>query len=428
MAETKKSTQLDWFTTLMPAAEEQTQLDWLYSTQLFGIKLGLDNVRKLLRELELPPEGQKFIHVAGTNGKGSVCAFIHSILSAAGVNAGLFTSPHLVQFRERIRDAERMISPQENAEGLIRLREQINGWDPHPTFFEITFAHAMEWFRQRKHEWVVLETGLGGRLDATNTVMPVVTVITSISIDHQGLLGESLREIAREKAGIIKPGVPVLTIKQHPDVMEVISATAREREAPLLVVTTPVRGYEMGLAGQHQLWNAALAIAALKSAGLRFPDAILRKGIKEVQWPARFHRLDFDERLVLDGAHNIDAIDNLVRTWQQKYPGEKATIVFGATAGRDIGTMLRSLQPLAARWLFTGFQSQRAAPPEQLREVQASLFGRSVETHEHADPSSALADAKNYKERILITGSLYLAGEVLALTRGEEQFFRGSAQ
>ena len=412
----------------MPAAQEKTQLDWLYSTQLFGIKLGLDNVRKLLREMDLPAEGQKFIHVAGTNGKGSVCAFIHSILKAGGVNAGLFTSPHLIQFRERIRDGERMMSQQENADGLKKLRERVKDWDPHPTFFELTFAHAMDWFRQREHEWVVLETGLGGRLDATNTMKPAVTVITSVSMDHQSMLGDSLREIAREKAGIIKPGVPILTIKQHPDVMEIISMTAREREAPLYVITTPVRGYEMGLAGQHQLWNAALAIAALKAAGFRFKDSILREGVKNVHWPARFQRLDKEERLILDGAHNIDSADNLARTWWQKYPGEKASIVFGAASSKDIRAILRALQPIAARWHFTDFESPRSAPPEQLKEVQASLYGQAVETFVHSHPAAALMAAKKGKERVLITGSLYLAGEVLAHVRGEEKLFQATSQ
>jgi len=412
----------------MSAAQEKTQLDWLYSTQLFGIKLGLDNVRKLLRELDLPADGQKFIHVAGTNGKGSVCAFIHSILKASGINAGLFTSPHLIQFRERIRDSERMMTQQENAAGLAKLRELVKEWDPHPTFFELTFAHAMQWFQQREHEWVVLETGMGGRLDATNTVMPAVTVITSISMDHQAFLGESLREIAREKAGIIKPGVPVITIKQHPDVMDVISLTAREREAPLYVVTTPVRGYEMGLAGQYQLWNAALAIAAIKSAGFRFKDAVLREGIKKVHWPARFQRLDKEERLILDGAHNIDSAENLARTWIQKYPGEKASIVFGAASSKDVRAMLRALQPIAARWHFTDFESPRSAPPEQVREVQAALYGQAVETFVHDKPTAALAAAKKSKERILITGSLYLAGEVLAHVRGEEKLFQATSQ
>jgi len=412
----------------MSAAQEKTQLDWLYSTQLFGIKLGLDNVRKLLRELDLPAEGQKFIHVAGTNGKGSVCAFIHSILKASGINAGLFTSPHLIQFRERIRDSERMMTQQENAVGLAKLRELVKEWDPHPTFFELTFAHAMQWFQQREHEWVVLETGMGGRLDATNTVMPAVTVITSISMDHQAFLGESLREIAREKAGIIKPGVPVITIKQHPDVMDVISLTARERSAPLYVVTTPVRGYEMGLAGHYQLWNAALAITAVKSAGFRFKDSVLRDGIKKVHWPARFQRLDKEERLILDGAHNIDSAENLARTWSQKYPGEKASIVFGAASSKDVRAMLRALQPIAARWHFTDFESPRSAPPEQVREVHASLYGQAVETFVHDKPAAALAAAKKSKERVLIAGSLYLAGEVLAHVRGEEKLFQATSQ
>ena len=407
---------------------EKTLLDWLYSTQLFGIKLGLDNVRKLLREMELPVEGQKFIHVAGTNGKGSVCAFIHSIMKSAGLNAGLFTSPHLIQFRERVRDTERMIESFEIVAKLAALRTKVTEWDPHPTFFELTFALALDWFRDRKNEWVVLETGLGGRLDATNVLKPEVTVITSVSMDHQGLLGESLREIAREKAGIIKPGIPVLTIKQHPDVMDIISMTARERGAPLQVVTTPVRGYELGLAGQHQLWNAALAVAALKAVGLRFPDTVLRAGLKQVDWPARFQRLDADNRVILDGAHNIDSAETLVRTWQQKFPGEKASIVFGAASSKDVRAILRAMQPIAARWHFTGFQSTRSASPSQIREVLAAMFGPSVETHVHESPDLAIAAAKKGKERTLITGSLYLAGEVLAHVRGEEKLFQASAQ
>ncbi|MBL9145818.1 MAG: bifunctional folylpolyglutamate synthase/dihydrofolate synthase [Verrucomicrobiaceae bacterium] len=407
---------------------EKTLLDWLYSTQLFGIKLGLDNVRKLLREMELPDEAQKFIHVAGTNGKGSVCAFIHSIMKSGGINAGLFTSPHLIQFRERVRDTERMINSSEIVQKLEALRSKVTEWDPHPTFFELTFALALDWFRDRKNEWVVLETGLGGRLDATNALKPEVTVITSVSMDHQGLLGESLREIAREKAGIIKPGIPVLTIKQHPDVMEIISMTARERGAPLQVVTTPVRGYELGLAGQHQLWNAALAVAALKAVGLRFPESVLRAGLKQVDWPARFQRLDADNRMILDGAHNIDSAETLVRTWQQKFPGEKASIVFGAASSKDVRAILRAMQPIAARWHFTGFQSTRSAPPAHIREVLAAMFGPSVETHVHESPDLAIAAAKKGKERTLITGSLYLAGEVLAHVRGEEKLFQATAQ
>jgi len=189
-----------------------------------------------------------------------------------------------------------------------------------------------------------------------------------------------------------------------------------------------VRGYELGLAGQHQLWNAALAVAALKAAGFRFKDPVLREGLKTVHWPARFQRLDKEERLILDGAHNVDSADNLARTWWQKYPGEKASIVFGAAASKDIRAILRALQPIAARWHFTDFESPRSAPPEQLKEVQASLYGQAVETFVHSKPSAALVAAKKSKERVLITGSLYLAGEVLAHVRGEEKLFQATSR
>ncbi|MDB6138073.1 MAG: bifunctional folylpolyglutamate synthase/dihydrofolate synthase [Verrucomicrobiaceae bacterium] len=412
----------------MPATPaEQTQLDWLYSTQLFGVKLGLENTHKLLEAMHLPAPEQKFIHVAGTNGKGSVCALIHSILNASGIGAGLFTSPHLIQFRERIRDQERMINREETTDGLRKMRELVKDWDPHPTFFELTFALALEWFARRENDWVVLETGMGGRLDATNAILPKVTVITAVSLDHQQILGNTLAEIAGEKAGIIKPGIPVVTIKQSPEVMEVISRTARERGAPLMVVTTPVRGYELGLAGQHQLWNAALAVGALKVLGMRLTEPVLRHGLKNVHWPARFQRLD-QERVILDGAHNIDSADTLVRTWMHRYPGEKAAIVFGATDSKDIRAIIRALQPIAGCWHFTGFKSPRAARPEQLHEVQDCAFGKTVECHVHQTPAAALAAAKKGKARVLVTGSLYLAGEILAHVRGEDALFQSSAQ
>ncbi|MBL9133371.1 MAG: hypothetical protein JNG86_19325, partial [Verrucomicrobiaceae bacterium] len=208
-------------------------LDWLYGTQLFGIKLGLESVRRLLDELGLPRPGQKFIHVAGTNGKGSTCAFLHSILKEAGINAGLFTSPHLVQFGERIRDTRRCISEDEIEAGLTRIRNHVRGWEPHPTFFEITFVLALDWFARHDIEWIVLETGMGGRLDATNAVTPVVSVITPIGWDHMQFLGDTLEKIAAEKAGIIKPRVPIVTQTQSSEALEVIRQAAHEQGAPL---------------------------------------------------------------------------------------------------------------------------------------------------------------------------------------------------
>ncbi|MGZ5003432.1 MAG: bifunctional folylpolyglutamate synthase/dihydrofolate synthase, partial [Chthoniobacterales bacterium] len=182
-------------------------LAWLFGTQLFGIKLGLENIQRLLRTLNLPGE-QRIIHVAGTNGKGSVCAMIDSILRAQGYRSGLFTSPHLVTFRERIRVKGEMISEDEVAHGLTSIRQLVADWDPHPTFFEIATALGLQHFKNKHCEIVVLETGMGGRLDATNAVTPVVSVITPIDYDHQKWLGNSLGEIAAEKAGIIKPHVP----------------------------------------------------------------------------------------------------------------------------------------------------------------------------------------------------------------------------
>jgi dihydrofolate synthase/folylpolyglutamate synthase len=401
----------------------QKEIDWLYSTQFYGIKLGLDNVQRLLSELKLPAAGQKFIHVAGTNGKGSTCAFMHSILKAAGINAGLFTSPHLIQFGERIRDAERMITSDEIAAGVVRLRERVAGWDPHPTFFELTLALALEWFAQRGNPWVVLETGLGGRLDATNAITPAVSVITPIGRDHMDMLGDTLAKIAAEKAGIIKPGVPVVTMRQDAEALDVISRVAAEREAPLTVVETPW-DKETGLAGPHQRWNAAMAVAALRAAGFNFDDEVIVRGLREVQWPARFQKVG---GCIIDGAHNIDAARVLAQTWSEQFPNEKAEIVFGAVAGKDTAAVLRELAPIAACWHFTGFESPRALTPEALRDIWNGLGLEARAVSMHARVVDALGVVKP-EARVLIAGSLYLAGEALALMENKAAAFEKSAQ
>ncbi|HEY1052524.1 MAG TPA: folylpolyglutamate synthase/dihydrofolate synthase family protein [Prosthecobacter sp.] len=403
-----------------PAA--QKEIDWLYSTQLFGIKLGLDNMHRLLREMGLPAPGQKFIHVAGTNGKGSTCAFMHAILQAAGINAGLFTSPHLIHFGERIRDAERMITPNEIASGITRLRERVAGWDPHPTFFELTLALALEWFAQRGNPWVVLETGLGGRLDATNALTPAVSVITPIGWDHMDMLGDTLAKIAAEKAGIIKNGVPVVTLPQEPEAMEAIADTAAERGAPLTI--TGAWEEQPGLAGPHQRLNAGMAVAALRSAGFGFDEDVIRRGLREVQWPARFQKAG---RHIIDGAHNIDAARVLTDTWREKFGGQKATIIFGAVAGKDTAGVLRELASIAERWHFTGFESPRALAPERLREIWDGLGFDARPVHMHARIADAL-QAIQPDDRVLIAGSLYLAGEALALLEGKAAAFEVSAQ
>ncbi len=401
----------------------QSEIDWLYGTQFFGIKLGLDNVQRLLRELNLPVAGQKFIHVAGTNGKGSTCAFIHSILKAAGINAGLFTSPHLIHFGERIRDAERMISSAEIATGIARLRERVAGWNPHPTFFELALALALEWFGQRGNPWVVLETGLGGRLDATNAITPAVSVITPIGWDHMDMLGDTLAKIAAEKAGIIKPGVPVITMPQHPEALEVIQHAAAERGAPLTIVEAPWEG-ETGLAGTHQRWNAAMAVAAIRAAGLTFDENVIACGLREVQWPGRFQKIG---NIIIDGAHNLEAAQVLAQTWREQFPNDKAEVIFGAVSGKDTAAVLRELAPIVANWHFTGFESPRALPAESLRKIWTGLGLETRPVTVHSRIADAL-QAVNAHACILIAGSLYLAGEALALLENKTEAFERSAQ
>jgi dihydrofolate synthase/folylpolyglutamate synthase len=402
----------------------QKEIDWLYSTQLFGIKLGLDNAQRLLRELGLPAGGQKFLHVAGTNGKGSTCAFMHSILKQAGINAGLFTSPHLVHFGERIRDAERMISSDEISAGINRLRERVSGWNPHPTFFELTLALALEWFARRGNPWVVLETGLGGRLDATNALLPAVSVITPIGWDHMDMLGDTLAKIAAEKAGIIKPGVPVITMTQETEALQVIQTTAVERAAPLTVLET-AWSRETGLPGPHQRWNAAMAVAALKAAGFDFAENVILSGLREVEWPARFQKIR--PGVVIDGAHNLDAARVLVRTWQDQFPQQRAQVVFGAVAGKDVSGVLREIASIVEGWHFTSFGSPRALPAEELCRVWEGLGLEPRPLAAHASVAEAL-HAAGGAQPVLIAGSLYLAGEAIALIEGQADAFERSAQ
>jgi dihydrofolate synthase/folylpolyglutamate synthase len=283
----------------------------------------------------------------------------------------------------------------------------VCGWDPHPTFFELAFALALDWFARRGLEWIVLETGLGGRLDATNAITPVVSVITPIGWDHMQILGDTLAKIASEKAGIIKPSVPFITQTQDQEALDVLLETARKKTAPLTLVTEPCE-LPLGLSGPHQRWNAALALAALRAAGLDLPQDRLEAGLKLVEWPARFQRLRAD--VILDGAHNLDAARVLAQTWREQFPLQKATIVFGAVAGKDISAVLHELAPLAAAWHFTHFDSPRAMTTEELQNI---LGVSDVPVFHHSNLITALDATQNASPR-LITGSLYLAGEVLA--------------
>jgi len=397
-------------------------LDWLFSTQMFGIKLGLENPRRLLKEyLAYPSHGARVIHVAGTNGKGSTCAMIDSIARACGWRCGLFTSPHLIDYRERIKVSGVEI-PQDACTAMLTELKDLSGrMEFHPTFFEITLALAMRWFRERDCELIVLETGMGGRLDATTAVPADVCVITPVGLDHTQWLGDSLETIAAEKAGVIVPGKPVVSAPQEYSVRQVLEREANERRAPLEFVAEPLSGYGLALAGEHQRWNAALAVAALHLAGLPLNTDSVRYGLAQVNWPGRFDRIRPD--VVLDGAHNPHSAKALVETWNAVFPNRKAAFVFSAVAAKDIPGMLAILAPIAARFFFCPVDTPRAVAAGEL----ASDLPPDAPPHEIYDTfQAAFAAAQAHGPPILVAGSLFLVGEARAFLMDSE--FQSSAQ
>ena len=400
---------------------------WLYSTQSVGIKLGLENITRLLGCLGVNTaprrgSGPTVFHVAGTNGKGSVCAMLDAVCRVAGLRTALFISPHLISFRERILLDGVSISEADVATGLTRIRELIAAWPQHPTFFEITTALALVWFQEQQAEVIVLETGLGGRLDATNAITPAVAVLTALSLDHQQYLGDTLEEIAAEKAGIMKPGVPVVCALQPPSAIRVIEESAVRLGCSLTWAVKPV-AFAVGLAGSHQKFNAALALAALDAAALSLSQSAIEQGLREVVWPGRFQQIEGPDgvSLVLDGAHNEAAAGRLVQTWQEIHGEERPVILLGALRDKDVAAICRELASLAAVFVVAPVHSVRSCPAEALAQmVREAAHGTPCRVASSVEEGLALAqtEARKSNRRVLITGSLFLIGETLALLNG----------
>jgi dihydrofolate synthase/folylpolyglutamate synthase len=469
-----------------PPPTYREALAWLYSLQRFGIKLGLENTRRLIAELtrsgglqsavysgggfqaavgDLPPPDSygvpraialpwKVIHVAGTNGKGSVCAMIDSICRAQGYRTGLFTSPHLITFRERIRINGELVSENTVANGLTTIRNLVADWDPHPTFFEVTTALALKHFSdpagrgakrdseqpdRDKLDVVILETGIGGRLDATNAIHSDVSVITQIEFDHKEWLGNTLAEIASEKAGIIKPRIPVVAAPQRPEAEKVIRARAADCEALLQFVTDSYDDSPIALPGDHQKQNAAVAIAALHAAKIDVDDSAIARGLATVDWPARFQK--WDERTIIDGAHNPAAARVLVETWREIFGDQKATLILAALSDKNLRGICEALAPITDSVILPKIRSDRATAPGQLTEILTSIpgfcrAGASPAGNRSGRPTisitrsvgEALDLAHTKPNPILITGSLHFAGEILAHLRGEPGAFEECAQ
>jgi len=388
-------------------------LAWLFGTQTFGIKLGLENTRRLLAACGQPQEKLRFLHVAGTNGKGSTCAMMDSILRAAGYRTALYTSPHLVDFRERLRVDGQMIPESSVAEGLTLLRDASEGWEQAPTFFELATVLAAWWFAREEAEFVVWETGMGGRLDATNSVTPLVSVIMPVGLDHQTWLGETISLIAAEKAGIIKPGVPVVSAPQAGEVCAVLEAKAVEVGAQVGFVSAPWDAGRVGLAGAHQRWNAAVAIAALRVAGAELGEEAIRSGLARVKWPGRFQRAG--AALVIDGAHNPSATEVLVATWREVFGNVKARLVFGVLSDKDASALLHVLRAIADEVWLVPVAGARGASVDELRPAAEAAGFTVVHT---STIEEVLAGEPSDRAPVLVTGSLFLAGEVLALLEG----------
>jgi len=392
--------------------EYKEAIDWLFGTQQFGIKLGLEGPRVLLKDfLAFPKHGVKVAHVAGTNGKGSVCAMMERVARACGRRTGLFTSPHLIDYRERIQVSGEMISEERCAELLTEVRAVCERLETHPTFFEITLALAMRWFGERSCELIILETGMGGRLDATTAVPADVCVITPIGMDHTQWLGDTLAKVAGEKAGIFLEGVPAVSAPQDKEARIVLEKEANERRTPLRFIDEPLEGYGIALAGAHQKWNAAVALAALHDLGIRMGYESVAEGLAKVSWPGRFEKItDQGTEVILDGAHNPHAARVLRATWLEKYGEGIGTLVFGAVESKDVSGILKELHGLNARMIFCKVGTMRGLPVDEL--LKALPEGAQAECH--GNFYDAMEAARKHGDPVLVAGSLFLVGEARA--------------
>ncbi len=397
-------------------------LKFLYSLQLFGANFGLERVRKLAELSGNPQEKLRFIHVAGTNGKGSTCAMLESIYRAAGLRVGLFTSPHLVSFRERIQLNRQLISEKE----LIQLVRKIQPWlkefsaENHPTMFEVVAVMALVFFAEQKCDLVIWETGLGGRLDATNIVTPIASIITNIAFDHTQWLGDTLGKIAAEKAGIIKPGVPIITAEDKLEALNVLEETARRNNALLVQIAEPSTFNLQpltSLIGEHQKQNAALALATIEVLQKQIPitPKQIQTGLKKVYWPGRLQLIERGaQKILLDGAHNLAGIETLCAALKKDASTFSAvTLIVGLLGDKDWRPMCQLLAPLAAEIFTVPVSSERTADAHEL----AKVFRAANPAAKTVVLKNLLAAINASKDRpfVVIAGSLYLIGEALEL-------------
>jgi dihydrofolate synthase/folylpolyglutamate synthase len=409
-------------------------IDYLFGLQKYGIKFGLSKTSNLLHSFGNPHNGRKYVHIAGTNGKGSVAAFIASILKEAGFKVGFYSSPHLVRFTERFRINDEEISRKKATDLIWELKDAFDLSEP-PTFFEGVTAMALVYFAREGTDIDIMEVGMGGRLDATNVITPLVSVITNIALEHQFFLGNRLLDIAGEKAGIIKEGVDVVTGATQTKVIRLIESIAKEKGAPLWRVDKDIKyrqtasglhykglkrrfkEFQLGLTGGFQARNAALALGVverLEDKGFQVSSENIKEGLKKAKWPGRMHVVSQRPMILLDGAHNPRAVRELARAVKSTFTYRRLILVIGVMEDKDIRTLLQGIVPIADYVIYTRPVYYRAASPEILMQKAGSperpgemlpLLTESIDRARNmADPN----------DMILITGSLFTVGEAMS--------------
>ena len=417
---------------MTPEKSYKNCLKTMYGFRRFGIKLGLATIKKILKGLQNPQRRYGCIHIAGTNGKGSVASSLASILSQAGYKTGLYTSPHLVRFNERVQVNNRPIS-NKNVLAAYNAVRQVHHGKREPTFFEFATAMALYEFGRQQVDWAVIETGMGGRLDATNVVAPELSIITNISLEHRDYLGDTLSRIAAEKAGIIKRRKPVITAIKQKSAREVVEQIAVQQNAPVYRLGRDFRvrrklpgtfsyygldhtwhDLQTALRGSHQADNAALVLAACellnrRKAKLELAD--IKKGLQTNRWPGRLETVSENPLIIMDGAHNQAAARNLARFLASNLAGSKLTLVIGILDDKPYKAMLSSLLPLASRVVLTRAKIDRALDPVKLQEVAADFNLENVIVPNVVQAVRHAIDTSSTEDAICIAGSLYVVGE-----------------
>jgi len=424
-------------------------LQRIYSRRGGTIDLRLDRMDRALALFDHPEKKFPALHVAGTNGKGSTSAMLHAMLSRAGYRTALYTSPHLSSFTERIRIGEEEISPEEVVALAEEIEQAIEGDDVQLTFFEFVTAMAFIYFARRQIDIGVIEVGLGGRLDATNVIMPLACAITTVSKDHQAYLGPDELSIGREKGGVIKPGVPVACGKVSPQVADLLRSIARERGAPAYFLGSDFRFFlkneglfdytgikrhysnlDLALRGRHQRANASVALAVLELVRERFPvdGEALRQGLKRVRWPGRLEIMMERPAVILDGAHNTEGVRALIDELKDLRQGRRIKMLFATMADKEWPLMVRELATAVDEIVFTRVEMERSADPEQLARSLSGTVPRRVIADSRAALRTLLAEA-TAEEIVLVAGSLYLLGEVrpMLVDRASEAAGRGES-